>query len=288
MDEVIYFIGWNKRIELRLIGQRLIYNQRNDDGSLIRLSCDMKEKRMVEEKKGRDEDIYTETPQSSIRRGVTLDLGDKGDRWEGDLKNGYPFGYGCLYNAENELLYSGFIYENEKVCFGEEYQNSKIEYSGYYYKNQRHGYGKLYNLCGELIYEGNWCFGGNDKVSSLVVVNNNRSTVLPELDDKYILHTIEKLIIENGFYFEFIELRVVDYPFLKLITVGDKCFEGVEYFEVGNCKKLEKLSIGKNSFLESDRNSKCIIHDCTCLKEITVDVFSFERYGELFELQSMV
>ena len=59
-----------------------------------------------------------------------------------------------MYNGENELVYAGFLYDGHPTCFGEEYCNSVVEYSGNYINGQRYGFGKLYDKQGTIVYEG--------------------------------------------------------------------------------------------------------------------------------------
>ena len=48
---------------------------------------------------------------------------DDGMRWEGEVLKGDLFGYGCLYDEENELEYEGWMIEGKKRCYGIEYWN---------------------------------------------------------------------------------------------------------------------------------------------------------------------
>lgn len=283
MNNPIYFIGWNKRIELTRKGDTLLYTERNPDKSVIRLKCDLREKRMVLEKRERKKDAFTATDELNIVRGTVVDLNDNGERWEGDLLNTLPFGYGCLYTSENEFIYKGFMYEGMKVCFGEEFQDAMVHYSGYYYKNQRHGYGKLYDQKGKLVYEGNWAFGRNGDF--IPVLSNG--------GDEYPIHNlVERITIENEYNCDLEELKVVDYPALKSFRIGNECFEGVDHFEISNCEELETVSIGRCCFLfklNKEKLKGCfLIHDCGHLKEVTIGDYSFVVYRKCFELRSMV
>ena len=48
----------------------------------------------------------------------TVDLYDYGMRWHGEVLKGDLFGYGCLYDEENELEYEGWMIEGKKRCYG--------------------------------------------------------------------------------------------------------------------------------------------------------------------------
>lgn len=277
-DEEIYFMGWNKRIELRKNGNFLIYSKGNQYNSIIRLTCNLVEKTMIMEKNNKR---IEEINYYIIIKEAVVDLSDEGERWEGDLLNGFPFGYGYLYNAENELVYSGFMYQGEKMCFGEEFQNSVLQYSGHFYKNQRHGYGKLYDVQSKVVYEGDWCFGKSD---------TNVPSLSCGLNDEEIHHLVKKLIINDNYSCctELQELKIVDYPALETISIGNGCFSTI-CFEISNCMKLEKLLIGKESFYKRFllAETKFLIHDCTRLKEISIGSYSFLLYEDAFELKSM-
>ena len=87
---------------------------------------------------------------------IIIDLNENGVRWEGSVLDGIPFGYGEIYNEDNNKIYKGFMFEGMKVCYGSEFYGDVeiVEYEGDYYKNMRYGYGRLYDKKNELIYEG--------------------------------------------------------------------------------------------------------------------------------------
>ena len=45
---------------------------------------------------------------SEMRHNELLDLSVEGDRWEGDVLNGNPCGWGVLFDKNNERVYEGF------------------------------------------------------------------------------------------------------------------------------------------------------------------------------------
>ena len=114
---------------------------------------------------------WNEIDLSGLKHHDVIDLNEKGDRWEGDTLNGNPYGYGCLYNSENQLIYSGFIFEGLKVCYGTELYGDVgiVEYEGDFYKGNRYGNGKLYDKKNELIYEGKWYMNNPLELYSLRV-----------------------------------------------------------------------------------------------------------------------
>ena len=66
-------------------------------------------------------------------------MSENGERWEGDSLNGKPYGYGCIYNSENQLVYKGFMYNGKKVCYGTEFFGDIgiVEYQGDYYEDKK-------------------------------------------------------------------------------------------------------------------------------------------------------
>ena len=163
-------------------------------------------------------------------------MNEKGERWEGDILYGKPFGFGCIYNSENQITYKGFKFGELKVCFGSDYFGDVegVNYEGDYYKNMRYGYGKLYNKKKELMYEGEW--------------KENQS--LSELSS---LHVDSKLD-ENDIHFG-----------LEEIVIGENGLQGIEFFRLIGFNHLKKLKIENNSLVFM--RSFCI-EDCNELVDV--------------------
>ena len=67
---------------------------------------------------------------SGIEHKKVLDLSDDGERWEGDVLNNEPYGWGVLYDSENRMAYEGFRIGEAYVCYGARYYSDiqKVEY----------------------------------------------------------------------------------------------------------------------------------------------------------------
>ena len=198
---------------------RSVYTQSEllSDGIIREIECDMEEKWMKVRERKKESNVWNEIDLNGLQRGVTIDLNENGDRWEGDSLNGSPFGYGCIYNSENQLVYSGFIFEGLKVCYGIEVYGDVgiVEYEGDFYKGMRYGNGKLYDKKNELIYEGEWYMNNPLETSS---VNIDR------------------------------ELKEEDIHFgLEEIVIGDNCDCDLDIFVLKGYNRLKSISIGKNS-----------------------------------------
>ena len=76
-----------------------------------------------------------------------LDLSQEGDRWEGAVLDGKPYGYGCLYTADDVLAYCGFLLDSVKTGYGVEYYTDmnalRVEYEGTFVGGKHHGIGEL-------------------------------------------------------------------------------------------------------------------------------------------------
>ena len=162
-------------------GCNFLYVNRSDyihskllpNGIIREIQCDKDDKWMKVRERKEESEEWNEIDLSGLKRGITIDLNENGERWEGDSLNGDPYGYGCLYNSDNQLIYSGFIYEGLKVCSGVEMYGDIgiVEYEGGFYKGNRYGNGKLYDKKNELIYEGEWYMNNPFELYSLKIEN---------------------------------------------------------------------------------------------------------------------
>ena len=51
--------------------------------------------------------VNKEIDLKELIKGDTIDMKENGCRWEGDSLQHKPFGYGCIYNSENQIIYKG-------------------------------------------------------------------------------------------------------------------------------------------------------------------------------------
>ena len=154
--ERYYPFGFSRDDFLSVKESIISHSEYIPNSRILLIECDKEEKyiKVMEKKEKRKE--WNEINMDGLRRGVTIDLSEKGDRWEGNSLNNSPFGYGCIYNSENQLIYKGFVFKGMKVCFGSEFYEDAgiVEYEGEYYKNKRCGYGRIINKLNQLVYEG--------------------------------------------------------------------------------------------------------------------------------------
>ena len=93
---------------------------------------------------------------SRMKHDEIVDLSVDGDRWEGDVLNEKPFGWGTLYDKDNNLLYEGFRIGDVYVCYGRKYYDdiSRVEYEGEWREGLRWGRGVLFDRNGVVEYDG--------------------------------------------------------------------------------------------------------------------------------------
>ena len=214
-----------------------------------------------------------------IEHNVVLDMKEKGERWEGDVLNDQPYGWGVLYDSENRMVYEGFRIGEVNVCYGRSYypDNQKVEYEGEWCEGNRMGAGVLYDRDEVVIHNGEW-------------VNNRPLLTRVELTDKNpVLHNrIEELIVKdkscNGKEWESLDLSLLSK--LRKLTVGDECFNEVKTVKLSGLKELESVVVGKESFgLENETVTSFEMKDCEKVKELIIGEESFNLFGK-FSLEN--
>ena len=181
------------------------------------IECDMNDKLMKVRTYRSKKTQWEEMDLKELIKGDILDLSENGERWEGDSLQHKPFGYGCIYDNENRLIYKGFIFEEKKVCYGSEFFGDVgiVEYEGCYYKNMRFGKGKLYNKKNELIYDGEW-FNNQP-------MNEKKEEKSHFLKENSIHFGLEELIFEDNYLNDLDCFILNGYNNLKRLIVGKNC-----------------------------------------------------------------
>ena len=231
--------------------------------------------------KGLKGEELNEMDLSELVENEIVDLNDDGMRWEGEVLKGDLFGYGCLYDEENELEYEGWMIEGKKRCYGIEYWNDigLKKYCGCYYDGLKNGYGLLYDRNGMIEYEGLF--------KDDVVIDVNDDMRMKWIDDCELIVTscIESLFIDDRFNPDISSLILNNSLIsLKRIVIGDDCFEKVNRFVIDGLNELETIIIGKDSFKLDNgprEGNKCVIMNCDQLNEIHIGYSSFRLYESL-------
>ena len=220
---------------------------------------------------------------SGVEHKQVLDLSDDGERWEGDVLNDQPYGWGVLYDSEGEKVYEGFRLKEVNVCYGRSYYPDiqKVEYEGGICEGKRWGRGVLYDRNGNTVFEGVWM--GDKEIAKSGVIDPHSQ----------LLHTqLEELVVSNECCSEE-ERTVFDFkllPNLQRLKVGDKCFKHVTKVELVGMKQLKKVEIGEDSFSPDScwppRKGCFRLKDCPLLRELTIGDSSFSYYS-VCEIESV-
>ena len=258
------------------------------DNTIRVIKCNIEEKEMnVIEKKKNDEE-WKELDSNQIQHGVVIDLNDLGDRWEGSCVNGSTYGFGCLYNSDNRKIYSGFMYDGMKVCYGSEFYGDcgAVEYVGGFFQNCRHGYGKLYSKKNELVYEGEWCNNIPFKEKSIVI---NISFFQNDIH-----FGLEEILIGDNCISNMEYFKLIEYSSLKRLFIGNNCFQEVDEIVIDNCNELEGVYIGgncmsgKNLIVDDDNMGILSIKNCMKLQLFSVNEGSLGNIINCFEFHSII
>ena len=234
---------------------------------------------------------------SGIEHNQVLNLSDEGERWEGDVLNDQPFGWGVLYDKENTRIYEGFRIGDLGVCYGTHYYSDigVIEYEGELCEGKRWGRGVQYDRNGRVVYDGDWM--NNEHLEKRIeITEGNENTVL--------LHNrIEELIIgEDCWNYE--GLTAVDFkymPLLRELTVNEGSLNHVREITLSGLQHLERALflcdqfridgsfcvrdcpvLSSLKFRDGAMGSyvSCIIENNAMLKEIAIG--ELHEYGESF------
>ena len=215
---------------------------------------------------------------SGIEHNQVLDLSDDGERWEGDVLNNQPYGWGVLYDSENRMVYEGFRIGDVNVCYGTRYypEVGVIEYEGECFGGKRWGRGIQYDRNGKTVFDGEWF--KDEQLNKRVVLNE---------ENQFLHNHIEELIVENnscnGPEWTALDLSFMSH--LRLLEVGDDCFDYVDEVKLIDLSKLERVVIGMNSFTKkknshgNDPNRHFYLKNCERLRELMIGYWSFSDYS---------
>ena len=171
-----------------------------------------------------------------------VDLNDTGDRWEGCVMDGLPFGWGKRFNENGDLMYEGFSIFDSYCLYGTDYYPDLhiVRYEGNWCDGKRCGKGVLYNRRGEKVHEGEW-MSDSQEIPTIGIVQD--SPDLPLLDS-----LVEVLCIGENCCNETGSFLLNDYPRLKALKIDNGSFnmesqEGL-LFSCVNCPELAVIDLG--------------------------------------------
>ena len=214
---------------------------------------------------------------SGLQHNQIVDLSVEGDRWEGDVLDGIPCGWGVLYDKNNERVYEGFRIDEKNVCYGRTYYSdiSRLEYEGEWCDGGRWGRGVQYDRNGVVVYDGEWL---NDAPLEKRVKIRSATVLLHNCVEE--LRVIDGCCNEEGLK----ELDLRGFANLRELKVGNECFENVKEVKMIGLRELESVEIGMNSFTKNknswgnDPNRHFYLKNCPKLKSLKVGRYSFSDY----------
>ena len=279
-----YPIGYTGWKYLRVNGNRYLHSQLWNMNRIRIIECDIEEKWMILKEKSENDEEWIEINMKEIKKKDIIDLNENGERWEGSSLEGVPFGYGCIYNEDNNIIYQGFIYERMKVCFGKEFygDNGLIEYEGDYYNNMRYGNGKLYNKKGELIYEGEWSL--NKPIGDMKMRIEN------ELNEDDIHYGIEELVIGKNCMGNVKCFKLIGFNYLTKLVIEENDLEKMILFCIEECNELVDVRLEGAKYSRKNNNhsdSMFCIKNCSNLLSIEIGTNWFITCKKV-ELDSMI
>ena len=217
---------------------------------------------------------------NELQHNEIVDLSVEGDRWEGDVLNGKPYGWGVLFDREGSMVYEGFRIGEANVCYGRRYYSdiSRLEYEGEWCDGVRWGRGAQYDRNGVVVYDGEWL--NDDRLKKRV--NITSASVL--------LHNrVEELCVSDGCCNgrDLTELDLRGFVSLRELKVGNECFKNVKRVRWIGLSELESVEIGMNSFMKykntwydivSVPNRHFYLKNCPKLKSLKMSRHSFCDY----------
>ena len=258
----------------------------NDKERIVRADVDKKELLEVE---GVD--------LGEMKHNEIVDLSVEGERWEGDVLNGEPYGWGVLYDKDNQRVYEGFRVGALNVCYGREYYAdiSRLEYEGEWCEGLRWGRGVQMDRNGVVVYDGEWLNGvpleKRIEVTSADVLLHNHIEALCVSD-----MCCNKVSL--------MELDLSVFVHLRELKVGDNCFKHVKKVVICGLNELESVVIGSKSFTKlrfdyvpNDEEEEWIpypfldkplvyMKNCPKLRELRIGSWSFFDY-KVIEIENV-
>ena len=210
---------------------------------------------------------------SGLQHNQIVDLSVEGDRWEGDVLDGNPCGWGVMYDKNNERVYEGFRIDEKNVCYGRTYYSdiSRLEYEGEWCDGGRWGRGVQYDRNGVVVYDGEWL--NDDRLEKRVKIRSATVLLHNHVEE---LRVVDWCCNEEGLK----ELDLRGFVNLRELKVGDECFKNVKKVNICGLRELERMIVGSESF-RRDNDSKggsFYLKNCPKLKSLKMGRYSFSDY----------
>lgn len=206
---------------------------------------------------------------SEVRHNEIADLNVNGDRWEGDVVNGKPCGWGVFYDRDNHMTYEGFRIDGTNVCYGRSFFGDVggVEYEGEWCEGKRWWRGTQYDRKGRVLFDGKW-------LDDYSLIDNVGMIV----DDSWAYNRIERLFVSENSCNQ-LEGGMLDLSFLtelKELVVGNRSFFFVEEVRLIGLERIESIRIGDECFMQPE--GRFYLKNCPSLKELYTFGQSFNPY----------
>ncbi|CBK20361.2 uncharacterized protein [Blastocystis hominis] len=229
---------------------------------------------------------YNEEQSIEVVEEGIVDL-DHGSRFEGlvltENNFGIPFGYGEMYDDDGILVYKGIMINWKRFGYGTSYHNNEvIEYEGYWCDDKRFGSGKMYNRKGMKIKDCYW-YNGIESDNDTMYYRGKGSEPL-------------NIGIKHLKLFGFCALVDWDVSLLynlESIEISNRCFRSVQTFRIDGLNRLKTIKIGNYSFTQKrdffgkNRSKSFHILNCKSLESIQIGNNSFSDFAGDFELKNL-
>lgn len=179
-----------------------------------------------------------------------VDLSSEGNRWEGSVLDGNPFGWGMYFDENGDLRYEGFRYLDQNVCYGLYYtgegSDNIIEYEGYHNNDEMMGLVKTKNTEEKKEWLCNKPISDDDDSSDILQTMRNGTRM-------------RKFIINNNIPFGMrgpeyqcthsVDIFVISYfSSLEVLSITLHIEGAIRCVNISNCQKLRYIYIGHHSF----------------------------------------
>ena len=212
--------------------------------------------------------VITEVTKSP-KELMIVDLSPSGDRWEGIVHESKPYGWGCLYDENDYLIYEGFVDGSSyiygtgykegivNIIYGTEYTNGVAVYKGGFCFGKKMGDGIAKNYLNQTVFNGLWIDNRpielpiELKTHSMIGVHSHVGEILFTPSEDGYNSSADYQSIQLYHYYELTKLVIAD-QFLSLL---DQSIDNSYHFSVSHCLALESITIGNNSL--------CCFTSCT-------------------------
>lgn len=285
-NEIYYPKDLSSENYLQVCGSIIRHSKSIQNGKSQLIECNKKENTMKVKEKNNNEGEFHEINTNNLVNGGEIYFDDR-SRWEGSTNNGLPYGFGCMYNSENKLIYQGFMYEGMKVCFGTEFyvESGTVQYSGEFYDNMKFGYGEQFRVNSKPEFCGDW-FKDQPIRETTLQMNDH-------FNENAIHYDLKELKIGDKCHCSISDLNIVHYNNLEKLDVGNNVTsDNWNNVRIMHCNHLKEVILGDNSinnkFGGQRNNSSFIIMNCAELNQIYIGKKSLNCFWGLFHLCSMV